>query len=184
MNVRRFRIIQTLISVALFIGVFFFCWNITKFDILNIQLSYFGVNSEYAQVWNSCIALLAISTFYNVFYFIRDHKRLIFKPFITLAFSLVGLFLFFTGAIDMTHTIAHNALAYLYFFAYPLAIFLLAHLNRKHLQYKEWKTHTIFSICMVILPLLTIKLFPGMAITEIIHSVIVIVWNLWILSED
>jgi hypothetical protein len=36
---------------------------------------------------------------------------------------------------------------------------------------------------MIILPVLSIKLFPGMAISETLHSVMVIGWNLWILLD-
>jgi hypothetical membrane protein len=90
--------------------------------------------------------------------------------------------LFLTGAINLTHTI-HDVTAYLYFFSYPLAVFLLAHFNRKHMQYKEWKHHTIFAVAMVVSPLLALKFFPGMAIPETIHTVIVIGWNLWILLD-
>ena len=77
----------------------------------------------------------------------------------------------------------HNVTAYFYFFAYPLVIFLFAHLNRKHLQYKEWRIHTAFAVAMVVSPLLLIKAFPGMALSETAHSAIVIGWNIWILID-
>lgn len=183
MNTRRIRIWQTIISISLFTGVFFLCWLVTGFNILNIQLSFFGINPISDYLWNSCLMLLSASIFYNVFHFIKEHKRLNFKPLLVGGFFFVSLFLFLTGAVNMNYSM-HNAFAYLYFFLYPLSIFVLAHLNRKVLLYREWKRHTTFSICMVVFPLLTIELFPGMAITEIIHSTIVIGWNLWILLED
>lgn len=181
MNIRRFRTIQTIISIILFIAVFLFCWNTTGFNLQNIQLSYFGVDNRFSWLWNACLIVLSISIYINVFLFIKYHARkLIYKNFLHAMFFLVSSCLFLTGAVDMHHPI-HNTVAYVYFFAYPLAVFLLAHFNRKHLQYKEWKTHLIFSVAMVVVPLIFLKWFYGMAIAEIIHSSIVMLWNLWIL---
>jgi hypothetical membrane protein len=185
MNIQLFRRFQTTASIVLFIGVFFLCWYVTQFKLTDIQLSFWGVDKKLGWIWNSCVALLSVSIFINVYYFIRQHKRLLFKynNFSYITFFLTSLFLFLTGVIDMSHAI-HSVTAWLYVFAYPLAIFLFAHLNRKHLQYKEWQTHTIFSIAMVVLPLLVLKFFPGMAIPEIIHTIMVIGWNVWILTLE
>lgn len=182
-NVNRFRKIQTVISIILFIVVFFLFWDVTKFKLDNIQLSYWGVQEKIGWIWNLVLALLSISIFINLFYYVKHHPRLYFKGFIQLTFLFVSLCLFITGVVDISHEI-HTTMTYLYFFSYPLAIFLLSHLNRKHLQYKEWLTHVIFSIIMVVSPLLVIKLFDGMAISESIHAVVVICWNIWILFDD
>jgi len=182
-DVNRFRKIQTIVSIIIFIVVFFLFWNVTEFKLDNIQLSYWGVQEKIGWIWNLVLALLSVSIYINLFYYVKHHPRLAFKKFIQLIFLIVSIFLFITGVVDMSHKI-HTTMAYFYFFAYPLAIFLLAHLNRKHLQYKEWLTHTIFSVLMVVLPLIVIKLFDGMAISESIHSVIVISWNIWLLFDD
>ena len=185
MNIKLFRRLQTITSILLFLGVFFFCWYVTEFKLADIQLSFWGVDKKLGWLWNSCVALLSVSIFINVYYFIKHHKRLneTYTNFLYIVFFLTSLFLFLTGVINMSHDI-HDVTAYLYFFAYPLVVFFLAHLNRKTMQYKEWKTHTTFAIAMVVLPLLVLKFFPGMAIPEIIHSIIVIGWNCWILTLD
>lgn len=185
MNIKLFRQLQTMFSIILFFGVFLLCWNITEFKLTDIQLSYWGVEEKLGWIWNSCVTLLSVSIFINVYYFIKHHKRLneTYTNFLSVAFFLTSLLLFLTGVFNMNHTI-HDYTAYIYFFAYPLVIFFLAHLNRKHLQYKEWKTHTIFAITMVALPLLVLKFYPGMAISEIVHSIVAISWNVWILTLD
>jgi hypothetical protein len=72
----------------------------------------------------------------------------------------------------------HNIPAYFYFFTYPLTIFITAFLNRGDLLYKEWYFHLMASIVMIIIPLLFINFFSGLAIPEITHSIIVSVWNI------
>ena len=185
MNIKRFRRVQTLSSILLFVGVFFLCWYVTKFDLKKIQLSHWGIEEKLGWIWNSCIAVLSISIFINVYFFIKHHTRLfeIYTKSIILFFLSTSIFLFITGVVDM-HNQLHTITAYLYFISYPLAVFSFAHLNRNSLQYKEWLNHTIFSVIMVSLPLFTLNMFPGMAITEIIHTVIVILWNIWISTLD
>jgi drug/metabolite transporter (DMT)-like permease len=80
----------------------------------------------------------------------------------------------------MHYGLLHNIVAVFYFFSFPLAIFVLAHLNRKNLQYRDWCTHMVSSLTMVACPLLLIKAFHGMAMAEIVHSAIAIAWNIWI----
>ena len=61
---------------------------------------------------------------------------------------------------------------------YPLVIFIHSHLNRKVLHYKDWRDGILISIGMIVLPLLTLNLFFGVAIPETIHIIFVIIWNL------
>ena len=183
LNIKRFRRVQTILSIFIFLLVFLGCWDVTKFKIENIQLSYWGVENKFGWIWNSCVAILAMSMCYNVYCFIDSHPRIQFKKTLQKLFFLVFIALFLTGIIDMHHK-PHNVTAFFYFFAYPMAIFIFAHLNRKLLQYKEWLTHVCISVSMVIIPLILIKLFHGMAIAESIHGVIAIIWNLWILMDD
>lgn len=169
--------------MTVFVLVFLLCWYVTGFNLKEIQLSYWGVDNKMGTFWNVCIVLLSISSYFNTYYYIENYSRVQFKKFLHIIFFIVSLSLFLTGAINMHHWL-HNLTAVLYFFVYPMAIFMLAHLNRKHLQYKEWKTHLIMSVSMVVGPLLFIALFHGMAISETIHSAIVVSWNLWILIDD
>jgi hypothetical protein len=185
MNVKRFRKTQTITSILTFISVFLFCWYVTEFKITDIQLSFWGADSKYSWLWNFCLSMLSISIFINIFIYINQHTRLNsrYLRFHKLSFLFTSLCLFITGIFNLHYEI-HNITAYLYFFSYPLVIFLFAHLNRKTMKYDEWKTHLIFSIAMVMAPLTVIKFFPGMAVSEIIHSILIIGWNAWILTID
>lgn len=176
-----FRRTQTIISILLFIVVFFLCWYTTGFNLVNIQLSHFGINIITSKIWNICVCILSVSIFYNSFYYILDHTRLKYKNGFIAFFIFISICLCITGAVDMSHDL-HDITAYIYFFTYPLAIYLFAHYNRKYLKYKEWLGHVILSLCMIVFPLLILPFFQGMAIVEIIHTLFVIVWNIYILN--
>lgn len=180
-DTKKFRTIQTTVSIVIFIAVLALCWFTTGFDISSIQLSYFGVTEGIMYLWNIGLVLISVSIFYNAKIFLRDHKRAVGTKFFSWAFMFASVCLALTGIIDMSHDV-HDVTAYLYFFAYPLIIFAFAHYNRKHLQYAEWKMHTIVSILMVVCPLVILPMFKGMAIVEIIHTVFVMYWNIKILD--
>jgi hypothetical protein len=182
MNVRKFRRIQTIVSVALFVGVFLFCWKTTGFKLSEIQLSYWGVDKKLGWIWNACLALIAVTMYVNAKLFIDSNGRIYFKSFLKGMFFMVSFSLFLTGIVNMTYDL-HDVTAYIYFFAYPLSVFFLAHLNRKTLPYKEWVTHTAFSVAMIVVPLLLLGFFSGMAIPETSHAAIVTAWGLWILLD-
>lgn len=170
---------QTSISVLLFFIVFLFFWVVTDFKLQEIQLSYWGGSDvKYNWLWNSIIILLSITTFFNNILFVKRHHRLKFKNSSYLLFSIVSLSLFFVGFFNLEHHIIHNISAYTYFFLYPLTIFLMSYFNRSYLSYKEWLFHFIFSMVMIIIPLSFITIFKGLAISEIIHSIIVCFWNI------
>ena len=93
-------------------------------------------------------------------------------------FGIVSIALFATGFFNLDWGIIHIWSAWTYFFVYPLVIFLHTHLNRKVLHYKDWRDGIIISIGMIVIPLLTLNLFSGLAIPETIHTIFVIIWNL------
>jgi len=181
-NVTKFRRRQTIISILIFITVFLVFWNTTKFKLEDIQLSYWGIEN-FGWVWNLSIVILSISTFINVYFYIDRHPRIGFKNFLIGFFLFTSISLFITGIITMNYNI-HTITAYLYFFSYPLAIFTLSHLNRKNIIYKEWLIHLIISITMIIIPLILFKYFVGAAIAESVHSLLVMIWNIWLLFDD
>ena len=180
---KTFRKIQTIVSLVLFAAVFIFCWNTSKFELKNIQLSYWGIDEHLGFIWNLCIAVLSISTGINTCHYIASNNRMEYKNAFYVAFVAVSISLFITGVVTMAHPL-HDITARFYFFVCPLSIFMMAHWNRKHLQYSEWFTHTAVSISMVVVPLILLELFHGMAIAETAHSVIAIGWNIWLLSDD
>ena len=179
------RKLQTVISIVIFFIIFFFCWGVTEFKLVDIQLSHWGGKGVgVSWVWNSVIVLLSLSTFFNSFIFVKNNHRIKKKTISHLLFGFVSLCLFFVGFFSVDYKIIHNIAAYLFFFMYPLSIFVMTYLNRSSLLYKEWFTHLIISIIMVIFPLIFISLFNGMAIAEISHVIIVCYWNLYIVFKN
>jgi hypothetical membrane protein len=177
--VRIIRRTQTIISIILFFIVLGFCWEVTGLDVKSIQLSHWGgSNMEYGWLWNSIVVLLSISIFFNNMLFIKKHTRLKKKNVPYILFSFVAISLFFVGTFSLDYGLLHDIPAWFYFFTYPLSIFVMAYLNRDSLLYKEWFTHLIFSITMILLPLMFISFFDGLAVSEIAHSIIVSVWNI------
>jgi hypothetical membrane protein len=169
---------QTLVSVLLFLIVLIFFWDVTDFKIQEIQLSHWGGDGvKYSWLWNSIIILLSITILFNNIFFLKKHSRLKYKTIPYFLFTVVGVSLFMVGFFNLNHSIIHNIFAYIYFFLYPLSIFIMAHLNRSYLVYKEWLTHLLLSVIMMVVPLSFIGFFEGLAISETIHSIIVCSWN-------
>ena len=111
-------------------------------------------------------------------FYIRKSNRIKTKWLSYTMFSFVSLALFCTGFFNLHWGIIHIWSAWIYFFVYPLVIFIHSHLNRKVLHYKDWRDGILISIGMIVLPLLTLNLFFGVAIPETIHIIFVIIWNL------
>ncbi len=170
---------QTIVSILLFFIVMFFCWKVTDLELDKIQLSYWGdPEMEYGWLWNSIIVFLSISILINNIFFIKKHSRLSRKTIPYICFTIVASCLFLLGIFHVGYDALHDVPAWIYFFAYPLSIFIMAYLNRKTLLYREWFTHLIFSIVMIIIPLMSITVAEGLGIAEIVHSVIVSAWNI------
>ena len=179
--VRLIRRTQTIISIMLFFMVLIFCWHTNGLELEKIQLSFWGSDElRFGWLWNSIIILLSISILVNNLLFIKKHVRLRKKNVSYIMFSFVAICLMMLGIFNLDYGILHDLPAWLYFFVYPLSIFVMAYLNRKFLLYREWFTHLIFSIIMIIVPIFFVTMFEGLAIPEILHSVIVSVWNIYV----
>lgn len=181
--IKKIRRLQAIFSIMIFIIVFSLCWNITGFDITEIQLSKWSDIKGVGDWWNLSLVLLSISISINHYYWIKDHPRLSKKVLAFVLFGFVGLCLFFTGLFDISVRLPHNFFAFSYFFAYPLVIFLTAHLNRKHILWRNWVHMMIISTTMIVVPISIMPIFNGYAISEILHTALVIYWNLWILKD-
>tara|TARA_R110001606_G_scaffold119225_1_gene250152 strand:+ start:61 stop:633 length:573 start_codon:yes stop_codon:yes gene_type:complete len=181
----KFRKLQTVFSVLLFFFILMFFLVVTRFDVKETQISHWGVLENVGWVFNYGIILVSISTFFNVFFYIKNHNRIFHKKTLHLLFFFVSISLFLVGLfpVDINPSI-HNPSAFLYFFSYPFSIFLLSHLNRKNIIYKEWITHLVVSSLMIVLPLIFISLFSGMAIAEMVHTLLVMFWNIRILVKN
>jgi hypothetical membrane protein len=172
---------QTIISILLFFIITLFCWKVTGLEVSEIQVSYWGSkNMTYGWLWNGIIILLSLSILFNNILFIKNHDRIKNKKIPYLLFSFVALNLLMVGVFNIEYGVLHDLPAWIYFFSYPLTIFIMAYINRTSLLYKEWFTHLIFSVVMILLPLSTVTLFGGLAIPEILHSFVVSMWNIHI----
>lgn len=181
---RVIRRSQTFISILLFIIVFLFCWQVTDFQLSEIQLSKWGESGITAPVWNGIICLLSISIFVNSYLYIKHTPRIKQKNISYVLFGFIAFCLFIVGVFNVNYNIIHNIAAYLYFFTYPLVIFIFTYLHRKTLQYKDWVKDITISISMIILPLIFVALFNGMAWAEIAHVALSIVWNIKLAFYD
>ncbi len=176
--VRIIRRTQTVVSVTLFLLTMLFCWQSTGLKLTEIQISYWGSSEmEYGWLWNSIIVMLSISIIINNILFVKRHSRLKYKTIPYILFSLVSFCLLLVGSFNLEHNLLHDIPAWIYFFLYPLSIFTMAYLNRGTLHYKEWFTHLIFSIIMIVTPLMCLSFTEGLGLSEIAHSLIVISWN-------
>ena len=173
--IRRF---QTIAAVFLFFTVFVICWLKTGFHIADIQLSEWGQSGLLSYIWNSIICILGISTWINSILHIKKSNRVKTKILSYFMFSVVSMALFATGFFNLNWGVIHIWSAWVYFFVYPLVIFLHSHLNRKILHYIDWRDGILISFGMIVIPVLTSGLFNGLAIPETIHIIFVIIWNI------
>jgi hypothetical membrane protein len=182
--IKMIRRLQTSISIILFSMVFIFCWRVTDFKITEIQLSEWGESGQTAWIWNSIVIFLSFSILFNSIIYISNNTRIKYKTISYLLFIFISMCLFSVGFFDINEQPIHNIAAWLYFFSYPLVIFIFTHIHRKHLQYSDWLKDILISISMILLPLLFIWLYDGMAIAETIHIILVMMWNLKIALND
>lgn len=175
---RIIRRSQTFISILLFAVVFLFCWHVTDFKLTDIQLSKWGESGLTAPIWNGIVCLLAVSIFVNSYLYIKHTPRIKHKFISYFLFGFITLCLFLVGYFDMNYKFIHNVAAYLYFFAYPLVIFIFTYIHRKTIQYQDWVKDISISIAMIIIPLVFVAMFKGMAFAETAHIVLVILWNI------
>ena len=184
MNLYRFRILQVLSSTLIFIGVFIYFLKISPKTITEIQLSFWGSNLSIGWIWNYSLILLSGTMFFNVYSYINSIHKFNRKFSMIVFFLMICLSLFLTGIINVNiNKSLHNIFAFYYFFSCPLGIFLIAHLNSKNLTYKEWILHIVFSLTIFFLPISLLHFFKGMAISETIHSSILLLWNIMLLRR-
>lgn len=169
---------QSWISALLFIIVFIVCWEFTDFNLTDIELSRWGKSGWVGRLWNTAVCTFAISIFINSFLYLKNKKRLKYKTLFYILFALLSFSLFMVGMYNMNWFIIHNLSAGFYFFFYPLTIFLFSYINRKKLSYKDWSYKVALSVSMAIIPMILLSLFKGMAIAEIAHTIIVIIYNI------
>ncbi len=169
---------QSWISALLFIIVFIVCWKFTNFNLTDIELSRWGKSGWIGRLWNTAVCTFAISIFINSFLYLKNKRRLGYRYLFYFLFALLSTCLFMVGMYNMDWYIIHNLSAGLYFFFYPLTIFLFSYLNRKNLSYNDWSQKVGISVSMAIIPMILMSLFNGMAIAEMAHTLMVIIYNI------
>jgi hypothetical protein len=88
------------------------------------------------------------------------------------------------GFYNIDYKIVHNTAAGLYFFLYPLTIFMFSYLNRKYMTYSDWLQKVVISTTMAVFPIILMSMFKGMAIAEIAHTFLVILYNIKIARHE
>lgn len=175
------RKIQTVLSCAFFLAILSYCIAYSKHELTQVQLSYWGVEEIIGLIWNSTLMIMAISMHYNLAQFLLK-KRMYKAKALYWCFSFVYFTLFISGLVTMEYKI-HTVAAYLYFFSYPFSIFLLYWFNRSKMSLYERRGHLLFIFAMILTPIILLFPFKGMAISEIGHSLVVVMWSLWILRD-
>jgi hypothetical membrane protein len=182
--ISSFRKLQTIISTFSFFIIIIFFITTAGLNIKEIQMSEWGTLKNVGWIFNLSLVVLSVTIFINSFLYIRNNKRIIYKRLLQFLFGSVSLSLLLVGIFDVeSSNITHNIFARSYFFLYPISIFMLSHLNRKSITYRTWMSHLIYSILMIIFPLFLLMIFNGMAIAEIMHTIIVMSWNIFILKR-
>lgn len=175
-----FRNIQIILSSIFFFLTLFTCLYYSVNSVLDIQLSYWGLEDTIGNLWNYTLMIMATSMHLNT-QFLLSAEKIVKRKLLASLFISVFVSLFLSGLISMKYEL-HNLAACYYFLSYPLSIFLFYKFN-KHLMHRgEQRGHLFFVISMVLLPVLLVFPFPGMGVAEIAHSVLVIAWSLWILT--
>jgi len=182
--IRMVRRSQTYISIFLFLVVFFFCWKFAHLDIRDIQLSNWGKSGWIGTIWNTAVCGFAISIAINSFLYLRSAARIRYKNAFYALFAFLSACLFFVGFFNIDYRMIHNVSAGLYFFFYPLTIFLFAYFNRKHMTYSDWVHKVALSTSMTLFPILLMTMFKGMAIAEMAHTLLVIIYNIKIARHE
>ena len=171
------------VSASLFVLVSIICYKVTGFKITEIPLSQWGVTHSVSWLWNGYLIILGMSCFFNIQQYLIHHPHLQYRKQFTCVFLLQCISMSLLGVFVKGHLI-HNILAYTYFFSVPLTIFLLTSLNRIRLTANEWLVNTILSTTMIVFPLTALFIFSGKGIAEILHSLLFLIWNIYILKEN
>ena len=175
---------QTYASIIIFVSVFLICWKFAALDITEIQLSYWGKSGWIGFIWNSAICLFSISIFANSYLYLKNNTRIKSRNIFYWLFGIVSAALFMVGIFNLEHRMIHNVSAGIYFLLYPFSIFLFSYLNRKYMTYLDWKQTVAISASMTVFPIAMIQMFHGMAIAEVAHAVLVILYNIKISRHE
>ncbi len=183
MTLNKFRNLQHIISSLIFLIIFCFFCTTTKLNLTEIQLSHWGGNHDFSWLWNFSVVLISISFYFNSKKYINSYPELNKRKTISLLFTITSICLFLTGVININYLYPHDLFAFGYFLTAPLAIFSFAHFNPKKISVTAWRTNLTISTLLIVLPIIAIFFYNGLAISEIIHTVLIMSWNFIILKK-
>lgn len=173
---------HSIISSFIFFSVLIFCSFIVKDNIFEISLSHFGVNSKTSTLWNGFLFLIGLllwaESIKNLHYYFNPIPKILY-----FMFSISSIFLLITAVVDMSNLMVHNVSAVLYFLGFTISIFLFGRLLIPT-NFRIGITSITISILSVINPLILVYLIPGLAIPEIVHTIIIFIWMLVMSWED
>ena len=182
MRRRKLRKFQIFLATFIFLITIVYCWNVTDYDITEIQLSKFGIHENSKHWWNISMVLISHFILRNICSFLDENQRIKRNRVWKQLFGLSCLGLAIVGIVPMEAGIfdLHDVAAWGYFFMFPMAILFMAFFERKNIQHSEFLHHTWTAAAMSFLPIIAFEFFHGFAIPEMIHSLIVLYWNLYI----
>lgn len=177
-KVIRFKKIHATTSLIIFTFLVTYClMSLPEFNLSDISLSRFGISEGTYLVWNIGLFILGVvlylSVMRNVYLY---HKDKIINKRLTVLFAVSTVMLLFTAIVDMRFSI-HNILAILYFVGYTLSIFLFGY-KLLESDFRMGMTSICVAIASMIVPILSLFVFPGLAIPEIVHTLFIFLWDL------
>lgn len=177
-KILQFKKTHATISIVIFTALICFClFSAPSLSLTTISLSKFGVSTGINYIWNIGLFIMGIilysSVLKNIYLYHKDH---IINNRLTLSFTIGTVMLLLTALIDMSYPI-HNITAVLYFIGYTFSIFLFGY-KLLESDFRMGMTSIIMSICSMIIPVVTLFIFPGLAIPEIIHTIFIFLWDI------
>ncbi len=160
-------------SIVFFLLLCFCAWTV-NLKIIDISLSQFGVQRETSMIWNSILFIV------GVLLYLESVKNLInyfekIPQFLFILFSFSSICLLLTALVDMSYSLFHNTVAFLYFIGYSSSIFLF---GKKLLvdNFRMGISSIIISLLSIFIPIFLVYSLPGLAIPEIAHTFFIFVW--------
>ena len=177
-KVVKFKRLHATASLVIFTFLISYCViQLPDLNLSDISLSRFGISDGTYLIWNAGLFIMGIilylSVMRNIFLY---HKDQIINRRLTGLFVVSTFFLLLTAIIDMRFEI-HNVLAIMYFVGYTLSIFLFGY-KLLETDFRMGMTSVIVAICSMIIPILSIFIFPGLAIPEIVHTIFILLWDI------
>jgi cytochrome bd-type quinol oxidase subunit 2 len=171
---------HSIVSSLLFIASLFICSYLVNKDLSEISLSHFGINKETSTIWNTSLfivgILLWIDSIRNIYHFFNSFPNIL-----VFSFTTSIIFLLLTASIDMNSYI-HNIFAVFYFFGYTISMFIFGKMLLKS-DFRIGITSIWISILCFIVPSISFLMSDALAYPEIVHTMFVLIWVIFLSWE-